>query len=123
MTSGETRRKARPTPVTRTKRKTIRPAATPEGRENQLISLAHDLAQKQLQDGSASSQVITHFLKMASSRNKLEEAKIKHENLLLSAKIEQIQSGAKIEELYKAALNAMRTYSGGSSDLELGDEA
>lgn len=121
MASGETRRKARPTSTTRTRRKTIRPATTPEGRENQLISLAHDLAQKQLIDGTASSQVITHFLKMASSRNKLEEAKIKHENLLLSAKIEQIASGAKIEELYKAALNAMRTYSGGSSDMDVSD--
>lgn len=122
MTTGETRRKARPTTPAKPRRRTMRPATTPEGRENQLISLAYDLAVRQLQDGSASSQVITHFLKMASSRNRLEEKKIEQENLLLAAKIEQIASSAKIEELYKAALNAMRTYSGGSSDMEPGDE-
>ena len=118
----ETRRKARPTSTKPTRRKPMRPATTPEGRENQLISLAHDLAQRQLLDGTASSQVITHFLKMASSRNRLEEKKIEHENLLLSAKIEQIASSARIEDLIQAALNAMRVYSGSSSASDLPDE-
>lgn len=89
-----------------------RPATTPEGRENQLISLASDLAEKQLTNGTASSQVITHFLKMSSTREKLEQERLQRENLLLSAKVEQIQSGQKIEELYDKAIKAMRTYSG-----------
>lgn len=97
--------------VKKTPRKS-RPAKTPEGRENQLISLAVDLSEKQLKDGSASSQVITHFLKLASTRNKLEEKKIEHENLLLSAKIEQLAQGKQVVELYEKALHAMRQYSG-----------
>ena len=51
----------------------IRPALTPEARENQMISLAVDLAGKQLQEGTASSQVITHFLKLGSTKQQLEK--------------------------------------------------
>lgn len=89
-----------------------RPATTPEGRENQLISLATDLAEQQLVDGTASAQVLTHFLKLASSRERLEQERLQRENLLLSAKVEQIASGQRIEELYETALDAMRQYSG-----------
>jgi hypothetical protein len=94
------------------KRRPRRPASSPEERENQLISLASDLAEKQLTNGTASSQVITHFLKMASTREQLEQERLKRENLLLSAKVEQIASGQKIEELYEEAIKAMRAYSG-----------
>lgn len=93
-------------------RRTRRPATTPEGRENQLISLAADLAEKQLVSGNASAQVITHFLKLGSTREKLEQERLHRENLLLSAKVEQIASSKRIEELYATALNAMRAYSG-----------
>lgn len=96
----------------------LRPATTAEGRENQLISLAADLAERQLREGSASSQVITHFLKMASTREKLEQERLQRENLLLSAKVEQMASSKRIEELYETALNAMRQYSGGQSPME-----
>lgn len=89
-----------------------RPATTPEGRENQLISLAADLAEKQLVNGTASSQVITHFLKLASTREQLEQERLHRENLLLSAKVDQIQSGKRIEELYEQALSSMREYRG-----------
>lgn len=98
----------------------MRPATTPEGRENQLISLAADLAEKQLIDGSASSQVITHFLKLASTREQLEQERLQRENLLLSAKVDQIASAQRIEELYETALNAMRQYAG--RDTEVYDE-
>lgn len=101
-------------------RKPGRPATTPEGRENQLISLAADLAEKQLISGTASSQVITHFLKLASTREKLEQERLQRENLLLSAKIDQIASGKRIEELYETALNAMRAYAG--QDMSLYDD-
>lgn len=93
-------------------RRKRRPATSPEGRENQLISLAADLAEKQLSEGTASAQVITHFLKLASTREKLEQEKLQRENLLLAAKVDQIASAKRIEELYTAALNAMRSYSG-----------
>lgn len=94
------------------KRKPRRPAFTAEGRENQLISLAFDLAEKKLVDGSASSQEVVHFLKLGSTRGRLEERRLENENLLLAAKVEQIASGRRMEELYERAINAMRTYSG-----------
>ena len=90
----------------------IRPALTPEARENQMISLAVDLAEKQLQEGTASSQVITHFLKLGSTKQQLEKQKLEEENKLLRAKTENLQSMGKIEELYEEAINAMRNYSG-----------
>ena len=90
----------------------IRPALTPEARENQMISLAVDLAEKQLQEGTASSQVITHFLKLGSTKQQLEKQKLEEENKLLRAKTENLQSMGRIEELYEEAINAMRNYSG-----------
>ena len=90
----------------------IRPALTPESRENQLISLSVDLAEKQLREGTASSQVITHFLKLGSTKNQLELEKIRHENALLEAKTQSLQSAKRVEELYENALNAMKDYSG-----------
>lgn len=95
-----------------------RPATTLEGRENQLISLASDLAEQQLREGSASAQVLTHFLKLGSTRERLEHERIKNENLLLSAKIEALASTKRVEELFEKALSAMRTYSGNEIDDE-----
>ena len=92
-----------------------RPGLTPESRENQLISLAIDLAEKQLRDGSASSQVISHFLKLGSTNNMLEKAILEKQTVLLAAKTESIKSGKIAEELYKSALEAMRRYSGNSN--------
>lgn len=88
------------------------PATTPEARENQLISAAVDLAEKQLQDGSASAQVITHYLKLGSSREKLEQERLALENNFLSAKTEQIARQEKMETLVSDALEAMRGYTG-----------
>lgn len=94
-----------------------RPALSPEARENQMISLAVDLAEKQLQEGTASSQVITHFLKLATTRAQLEKEKLQQENKLLSAKTAAIESQKRVEELYANALRAMKGYSGqGESD-------
>ena len=89
-----------------------KPAETPEGREGQLISLAVDLAERQLVEGTASAQVISHYLKLGSTREQLEQERLSRENMLLAARIEQIESGKRIEELYSTALEAMRTYSG-----------
>lgn len=90
----------------------FRPALTPEGRENQMISLAEDLAEKQLREGTASSQLITHYLKLATAREKLERVKLEKENELLIAKTEALQSQKRIEEMYADAIKAMRRYSG-----------
>lgn len=89
-----------------------RPALSPEARENQMISLAVDLAEKQLMEGTASSQVITHYLKLGSMRERLEREKIERENELLKAKVESLQSAKRVEELYEDALNAFRKYRG-----------
>lgn len=90
----------------------IRPALTPEAEENQMISLAIDLAKKQLLEGTASSQVITHYLKLGSSKEKIEKEILEKQKDLISAKTEALQSAKKIEELYKNALYAMQVYSG-----------
>ena len=90
----------------------IRPALSPEARENQMISLAVDLAERQLQEGTASSQVITHYLKLGSTREKLERERLEEENKLLKAKTEQLQSMKRVEELYEEAIKAMKTYGG-----------
>ena len=95
-----------------------RPALTPEARENQMIALAVDLAEKQLMEGTASSQVITHFLKLGSSKAELEREKLAMENELIRAKTESIQSQKKMEEVYLNALNAMKRYSGHGDDNE-----
>lgn len=90
----------------------IRPALTPEARENQLISLAVDLAEKQLQEGTASAQVITHYLKLGSTKEQLEKEKLRNENLLIEAKTKSFQSMDEIKTMYEEALIAMRNYSG-----------
>lgn len=94
----------------------IRPALTPEARENQLISLAVDLAEKQLLEGTASSQVITHYLKLGSTREKAEREKLQKENELLTAKAEALKSQKRVEELYTDAIAAMRRYQGVGED-------
>lgn len=97
------------------------PATTPEGRDNQLISAAYDLAERQIVEGSATAQVITHFLKLGTAREKLEQERLKQENQLTAAKIENLASQGNTEQLYKEALAAMRSYSGlGGSDVSEG---
>lgn len=89
-----------------------RPATTPEGRENQVVSMAYDLAEQQIRAGTASAQVISHFLKLGSTRERLEQSRLGSENELLKAKVDQLASAKRVEELYANALNAMREYSG-----------
>ena len=95
-----------------------RAASTPEGRENQLIGYAVDLVEQRLLNGTASSQEVTHFLKLGSSKARLEREKMLRENELLRAKTESIQSAKKIEELYQDAMKAMRDYRGEAYDEE-----
>ncbi len=96
----------------------VRPALTPEARENQMISLAVDLAERQLMDGTASAQVITHYLKLATQKEKIEQQILEKQKDLIMAKTESLQSAKRIEELYKNALEAMRNYSGHGGESE-----
>lgn len=100
--------------VTDPKAKTTRrpPATTPDARENQLIAKAVDLAEKQMEDGSASAQVISHYLKLGSSRERLEQDRLRMEVELMEAKKENLAAVKRTEELMNDALAAMRGYQG-----------
>ena len=108
---------AKPKKSQQSSQKKIRPALTPEARENQLIALAIDLVEQRLIDGTASSQETTHFLKLASSKAKLEKERLQLENELTKAKTKSIQQNDRLEALYIDAIDAMRRYGGhGDSD-------
>lgn len=94
------------------KRRKMRPALTPEAREDQLIAMAYDLVEQRLLDGTATSQETTHFLKMGSTKERLEKDILSKQRELLAAKTEALQSAKRVEELYANALAAMKTYSG-----------
>lgn len=97
------------------------PATSFEGRENQMVSLAVDLAERQLREGTASAQVISHYLKLGSTRERLEQERLNQENELLKARVDAMASAKRVEELYMQALNAMRSYAG-LEDMETIDE-
>ena len=90
----------------------IRPALTPESREDQLVALAIDLAEKQLLEGTASAQVISHFLKIGSTKERIEKEILEEQKDLIKAKTEALKSEKRVEELYQEALDAMRRYAG-----------
>lgn len=94
----------------------LRPALTPEARENQLISLAVDLAEKQLAEGTASAQVITHYLKLGTTQARIEKEIMEKQKELIEAKTQALQSQKRIEELYSNAMAAFREYSGNGVD-------
>lgn len=94
------------------------PAISPEARENQMINMALDRAEQQLRDGTASSQVITHFLKLGTMKEQLEREKLMKENELLRAKTESLMAEKNTEELYKKAIEAMQRYGGYANEYE-----
>ena len=98
--------------------KPMRPALTPEARENQLISLAIDLVEQRLRDGTASSQETTHFLKLATNKAKLERERFELENELIRAKTQNLKDQADMKVLYADAIAAMRRYSGHGGDYD-----
>lgn len=99
-------------------RRDFAPARTPEARENQLISLAFDLAEEKLKDGSASSQLITHFLKLITTREQLENDRLRAELEVANAKVEHMKSQSTSKDLYEKALRAFCTYSGTNFEEE-----
>ena len=100
----------------------LRPALSPEAEEAQMISLAMDCARQQLMDGTASSQVITHFLKLGTEREKLERERLAHENKLIKAKTEEIEDRKEMKQIYADAIAAMKRYQGRDDDVEDYDE-
>lgn len=93
-----------------------RPALTPEARENQLIAYAYDLVEERILSGTASAQELVHFLKLGSSKEKLEKERLEEENKLLRAKTKALESGDEKKQLYKDAINAMLRYAGVDRD-------
>ena len=93
-----------------------RPILTDEAREMRLIALATDLAEKQLKEGTASSQVITHYLKLGSTREKIEKDILREQKKLIQAKTEQVESSQDIKQLYEDAMQAFKTYTPSDSD-------
>ena len=89
---------------------------TPQARENQLTALAMDLAEQQLREGTASAQVISHFLKQGAAETELKKENLALRNELLVAQTDQIASQKKVEELYEEALRAMKTYGGNEGE-------
>ena len=96
------------------KRRTTRmpPATTPEERENQLINLSYNVAEEQLLSGEVSAQVLSYYLKLGSSREKLEQMRLMGEVRLVDAKVDNIASAKRVEALYEEAILAMRRYAG-----------
>lgn len=88
------------------------PAKTLDAREKEVVSLAVDLAEQQLRDGTASPSVITHYLKLGTISHQLELEKLRHENELLQAKTDNIRSLSRMEELYEEAIESLRSYQG-----------
>ena len=88
------------------------PATSPDARENELIALATDAAERQIREGTASSQVITHYLKLGSSREALEQERLRREVEVLEKKVEEMASARRVEELMSEAIEAFRSYSG-----------
>lgn len=97
------------------------PATTPEARENQLIALAVDVAEQQMRDGTASAQVITHFIKLGSSRERLEQKRLEQETFLMAKKVEAMATADRTEEMYKNALAAISTYQGRPTEERFDD--
>lgn len=90
----------------------VAPAVDPEARENQLISLAVEAAERELMREKPSTQVVLHYLKLGTTKNQLEKEKLRKENLLLEAKADAMKSAARSEEMYADAIKAMQLYQG-----------
>lgn len=94
------------------------PATSIEGQENRMIALAMNLAEQRLRDGTASNQLITHFVKQGSVKEKIEQEILEKQKVLIEAKTEALQSSARMEELYANAIEAMKSYSGNEDQNE-----
>lgn len=110
------------TTATNGETKKMRAALTPEARENQLIYLATNLAEQQLKDGTASSQVITHYLKLGSTKERIEKEILEKQKELISAKTKALADAADMKQMYAEAIAAMRRYSGNGGEEDVSEE-
>lgn len=92
------------------------PAYTREARQQQMIAKAERLAEKKLEDGTASPQIIVHYLRLATAKEEKELQILEEKKKLMEAKTEAIQSAARIESLYEEAVKMFRKYSGTEDD-------
>lgn len=90
----------------------FRRARSPEARENQLISLAYDVAEERLRNGTATSQEVVHFLRLGSMKERKELEMLDKKNELMAAKTEVLQSAKRVEEMYASAIKAFKSYQG-----------
>lgn len=95
------------------KKKGKAPSLSPAGREQYMVSIAEKLAEEQILDGTASSQVLSHYLKLGTKREELERAHIEYKNELLKAKADVIQQNNETQSLYKEAMQMFKRYQGG----------
>lgn len=100
----------------------IRPARSPEARENQMIALAIDEAEKRIINGTASSQLLVHYLKLGSTKEQLEKEILGLQKELIAAKTENLQSTKRMEELYEKAMSAIKDYRGDGADNDEDDD-
>ena len=96
----------------KTSRRSSRPASSPKERENQLIAKAYDLAEKRIEEGTATSQEVCFFLKLGSSKEQLEQKLLDTEVELAKAKAQALRDTKDIKELYENAQKAILTYQG-----------
>jgi hypothetical protein len=108
--------------MARQARRPQRPAATPQERESQLTSLAYDLVERRLTDGTATAQETIFFLKAGSQREALEQQKIMQENMLLATRAEKMAQDTRMEQLLADALSAFRAYSGNDDGYDVLEE-
>lgn len=98
------------------------PAYSQETRENQLIALAIDRAEEQLRNGTASPSVIAHFLRLGSTKERLEKEILAQKRELMEAQTEAVKSAKRVEELYANALSAMKYYQGHDEVEEIDED-
>lgn len=98
------------------------PALDPDAREKQMIALSEDLAEQRIRDGSASSQLLIHYLKLGSSRERVEKERLKNENELLKAKVKDLESSRRTEQLFEEALKVFGIYKGEQEPEEYEDQ-
>lgn len=113
---------AKESKTTKNQSRNHRHAMSLENREQQMITLAVDLAEQQLREGTASSQLITHYLKLATTREKIEQETMIANQKLIQAKVENLQSASRVEELYAEAISAMKRYGGQTEPTSSDDE-
>ena len=90
----------------------ITPAMSPEDQEDQLVTLAVDLAMRRLKEGTASNQLVAEIIKMGTQKERLAREKLQRENDMLKVKTEAIEASKRNSELYADAIKAFRQYSG-----------